>query len=359
MKNTLKNAAYLLSFVSIVAFGQSTMNTMPSNAKAAIPKKINVIIADVGTINSIASTEKWLGENLQPKQNIEAMPMVDPGADSRFEAECLRWNMRTRQIEYCRSVNDIRDENAKNARILDDLRRRTLIDANKRNVILCKDFIQAALDRKYRQFIQIVDRGNVDMGLVEQTLQGKEDNIAVSSGNCIVTVVMGDLERSSRTVTVNGKGTQLKTTVFKQPYTGKLRDLEGNVLIAFDGIAELTKNQNNVVKSEYANPTRELMQSACSKIADEIGAYFVKELRFAVKGPKGDDDFDEEEVTVLLDGKSIELDSPVYVIAAEHEINAKASGYNTIQRIVSLAEMDDEEKLIKLNFKRSVPKEGR
>jgi len=357
MERKMKSAALVLSFMSMMAFAQEEIATLPAAAKAAMPKKINVIIADVGTINSVANTEKWLAEQLQPSQNIESKPMLEPGAsaiDSHLVAEFFRWNMKTKQMEYAKASREIEKENAEKLRILRYLRTSTLSDVNQRNVILCKDFIQAALSRKYSKFIQIVDRGNVDMGIVEQTLQGKGENVAVSSGNCIVTVVMGDLETSSSTVTINSKGTKLKTTVYKQPYTGKLRDLQGNVLIAFDGVAELNKNQNNVVKSELANPTRELMQNACRKIADEIGMYFIKELKFKVKGPQGDDNFDADEVVVLLDGKTIDLDSPVYVIATEHEITAKASGYNKIQRIIGLSDVEGASKIVKLNFKKVV-----
>lgn len=358
MMRTLKETVMVLLLLGIGGlFAQEEAATLPNGFKAAIPKQVKVIIADVGTIDTVANTDKWLGEQLQPKQNIETKPVLEPGAmavDPHLRAEYFRWNMRTKQIEYSRASQQLVAENAENARILRSLRTRTLADANTRNIILCKDFIQAALSRKYRNLIQVVDRGNVDMGIVEQTLQGKGDNVAVASGSCIVTVVMGDLETNSRTVTVNAKGTQLKTTTYRQPYTGKVRDLQGNVLIAFDGVAELNQNQNNVVKSELPNPTRELMQKACEKIADEIAGYFVVQLKFAIKGPKGDGDFDVDEATVLLDGKAIDIESPVYVIAAEHEVMAMMNGYKKIQRVIGLSDtVQGAPKIIKLNFKKA------
>ena len=222
--------------------------------------------------------------------------------------------------------------------------------ANNPNVIICKDFIQAALDRKYRKFFQVIDRGNIDMGMVEQALQGKAE--AIGTANCIVTVVMGDLETSSNTVTLNGKGNKIKNILYKQPYTGKIRDLSGNVLLAFDGLAEHRITQNNVVKTELSDPRRELMQKACAKIADEIGLYFTKEIKFAVKGPKGDDKFDADDVTVTIDGNEVNIDAPIYAIACEHEIQATVSGYKKIQRVISLSEGGEDARVVKLNFKK-------
>lgn len=361
MMKTLKEAVMILLLLGMgVMFAQEEGGMLPPEVKNSIPKMVKVIIADVGTIDTVANTDKWLGDQLQPKQNIEAKPVLEPGAmavDPHLRAEYFRWNMRTKQMEYCRNARQINEENAENIKILRTLRTRTLIDSNTRNVILCKDFIQAALSRKYRNLIQVVDRGNADMGIVEQTLQGKEENVIVASGSCIVTVIMGDLETSSRTVTVNAKGTQTKKTTYRQPYTGKVRDLQGNVLIAFDDVAELTQNQNNVVKSELANPTRELMKKACEKIADEIGGYFVTQLKFAIKGPKGDDDFDADDATVLLDGREVDVDTPVYVIAAEHEVTAMMDGYKKIQRVISLSDtVPGAPKTIKLNFKKAEKK---
>ena len=109
------------------------------------------------------------------------------------------------------------------------------------------------------------------------------------------------------------------------------------------------------MKSELANPTRELFQKACEEIADEIGRYFVKEIKFAVKGPNGDEDFDADDVTIKVDGKTIDVDSPVRVIVSEHEIVAYIDGYKKIQRIIEITEDDAESKepkVIKLNFKK-------
>jgi len=345
--------ALLVTMTAVSAFAAG-VDKLPEGVNTFIPEKIHVLIADVGTIDSVSATDKWLGEQLQPKQNLDSLPVLEAGAmsvDPNLRAEHFRWNMHTRQMEYSRQSRQIQEENAELIRLLRNLRTRTISDANQRNVILCKDFIQASLGRKYRRFFNIVDRGNVDMGIVEKELQGKGDGV-MASATCIVTVVMGDLETDSRTIPVNSKGTLIKRTTYRQPYTGKLRDLEGNVLLAFDGQAESTFSQNSVIKAENANPTRQLMQNACAKIADELAGYFLTELKFAVKGPKGDQEFDADDVFLKIDGKPADFDNKVFVLAAEHEIEASTEGYQTIRKVISTKDNDGESQTVKLNFKK-------
>ena len=114
------------------------------------------------------------------------------------------------------------------------------------------------------------------------------------------------------TITVNAKGTKVKVTTFTQPYVGKVRDLQGNVLLAFKGTAEWSSRVNNVVASEVSDPARKLVDAVCEKIADEVVAFFTTELNFKVKTPAGTD---EDEVTVLVDGKNVDVEEPTRVLA--------------------------------------------
>lgn len=342
-----------------VAFGTDADNKqLPEAVTKAIPRKITVLIADVGTIDSVAQVDKWLGENLKPKQNINTMPAPDAGVmatDPKMKAAYFRWNMKTKQMEYARESREIQKENAENMKILRNIRLNTQSNANVRNVLLCKDWIQADLSSKYRKFIQVIDRGNIDQAMVEKAIRGDSDEEIneMAGAACTVTITMGDLEQNSRTIPVNAKGTKVKKTKFKQSYTGKLRDCSGNVLIAFDGISEIEQNQNNVIKSEFANPSRELMRKACHEIAKQIGDYFVTELKFKIKGPKSMADFDPEDVTVYIDGKAIDIDGKVCLIKSVHNLVAFVDGCKKIERIIDLSDVEPgAQRQIKLNFKK-------
>ncbi len=318
-------------------------------AKAG-PKKMRLMVAGFGTIESMTQVDKWLGEQLQSQTNLEKSPTLSEGdkltrPDLARDVVVLNWQ--TRHLEYLRATTELERQNAENANLLRALRTKVLTDAATRYVPLAKDYLQASLSKQAGKLIQVVDRSNADMGLVEQAINGN-DASAIAGATCILTVALGDREEDSKTITVNGKGTQVKTTTFTQPYVGKVRDTKGNVLMAFKGTAEWSSRVNNVVKSEVADPARKLVESACEQIAADVVAFFTTTLNFKVKVPAG---ADEDEVTVMVDGKTVDADGPVRVLAVEHAIVAKLDGCKPIERLVVIDEATPS-KAVKLVFKK-------
>jgi hypothetical protein len=171
----------------------------------------------------------------------------------------------------------------------------------------------------------------------------------LAGASCILTAAMGDREEDSKTVTVNGKGTQVKITRYTQPYVGKVRDLQGNVLFSFKGTSEWQSTVNSVVKSTVSDPARKLVEKACDQIAEELLAFFTTELKFSVKVPKG---MDEDDVEVKVDGRDVDVEDGVRVLALEHAVVAELDGCKSIRKIVSIDEADGS-KTVKLKFKKN------
>ena len=318
-------------------------------AKAG-PKQLRLMVASFGTIESMTQVDKWLGEQLQPQTNLEKPPTLSEGdklARPDLASEVVRLNWNTRKMEYIRTTSRVEEENAANMRLLRQLRTKVLTDAATRYVPLAKDYLQAALSRRAGKLLQVIDRSNADMGMVEQAINGK-DASAVVGATCILTAALGDREEDAKTITVNAKGTKVKVTTFTQPYVGKVRDLQGNVLLAFKGTATWSSRVNNVVASEVSDPARKLVDAVCEKIADEVVAFFTTELNFKVKAPAGTD---EDEVTVLVDGKSVDVEEPTRVLAVEHAVVATLDGCKPVKRIVVIDEATPS-KTIKLVFKK-------
>ena len=314
-------------------------------AKAG-PKKLRLMIAGFGTVESIVQVDKWLGEQLQPRQNLEKPPTLDQGEKlqvSEVHNFIIRANWNTRKLEYVDDANQIRRQNERDRMTLSALRMKVLTDVSQRYTPLAKDYLQAALSEK-GSLVQVIDRSNADMNLVEQGLNG-DNSSALAGATCILTAAMGDREENSRTITVNGKGTQVKMTTYTQPYVGKVRDLQGNVLFAFKGTSEWSSRVNSVVKSEVSDPARKLVEKACEQIADKVLDFFTCRLSFKVKAPKG---MDADEATVKLDGKTVEVDDSVRV---EHAVVATLDGCKDIRKIVELG-ADDGDKSVKLVFKK-------
>ena len=294
-------------------------------AKAG-PKKLRLMIAGFGTIESMVQVDKWLGEQLQPQKNLEQPPTLNQGEKiqvAEVHNYIIRANWNTRKMEYIEDANQIRSYTP-----------------------LAKDYLQAALSEK-GSLIQVIDRSNADMNLVEQGLNG-DNSSALAGATCILTAAMGDREEDSRTITVNGKGTKVKMTTYTQPYVGKVRDLQGNVLFAFKGTSEWSSKVNNVVASEVSDPQRKLVEKACEQIADKLLDFFTCRLSFKVKAPKG---LDADDATVKLDGKAVDADDSVRVLKIEHAVVATLDGCKSIRKIVELDE-GDSDKTVKLVFKK-------
>ena len=137
-------------------------------------------------------------------------------------------------------------------------------------------------------------------------------------------------------------------TTYTQPYVGKVRDLQGNVLFAFKGTSEWSSKVNSVVKSEVSDPARKLVEKACEQIADKVLDFFTCKLSFKVKAPKG---IDADDATVKVDGKTVETDDAVRVLKIEHAIVATLDGCKSIRKIVEFDE-GDSDKTVKLVFKK-------
>ena len=317
-------------------------------AKAG-PKKLRLMIAGFGTIESMVQVDKWLGEQLQPQNNLEKPPTLDQGEKIQVPEVhnyIIRANWNTHKMEYIHDANQIRSQNERDRMTLSSLRTKVLTDVSQRYTPLAKDYLQAALSEK-GSLIQVVDRSNADMNLVEQGLSG-DNSSALAGATCILTAAIGDREEDSRTITVNGQGTKVKMTTYTQPYVGKVRDLQGNVLFAFKGTSEWSSKVNSVVKSEVSDPQRKLVEKACEQFADKVLEFFTCRLSFKIKAPKG---LDADDATVKIDGKTVDAADEVRVLKVEHALVATLDECKAVRRLLEFDE-GDSEKTVKLVFKK-------
>ena len=343
--------AVVAAGLAVGAFAAEGLSEAQEAVAKAGPKKMRLMIAGFGTVESMTQVDKWLGEQLQPMENLEKPPTLSDGEKIKnpdLDKEIVRLNWNTRKLEYLRSSNALAAENLRNKQMLTALRTKVLTDSATRYVPLAKDYLQAALSRKAGSLIQVVDRSNADMAMVEQGLNG-DNSSTLAGATCIATVALGDREEDSRTITVNGKGAQVKMTTYTQPYVGKVRDLNGNVLMAFNGTAEWSSKVNNIVKSEVSDPARKLIEAVCAKIADEIVGFFTVKLEFTVKAPKG---VDADDVTVAVDGRKIDADEGTRVLAVEHAVVASLEGCAPIRKVIDIDETAVA-KTVKLKFKKA------
>jgi len=316
------------------------------------PAKIALLLVDVGTIDSVAKTEEFLS-TIKKVSNAE-MPGLTAAdraaAHPALEREIVRVNWNTRKLEYMHEKAQIESENRRMANVLYQLRNSILSERNKRNVVLGKNYLQSYF-QKYAKFIQVIDRANTSIAEVEKAIGGT-DQVDVAGSTVFLTVIIGDMEENKTTVQVGN------TMVTRHNYSLKMvanvRDFNGNVLFATDVVAKCTRRGTNVTATSGFNFADDLMEDGWKQIADKVGAFFITELDFKVKGPKGDENFDADDVVIYVDGKEID-GTKCKVLAYNHEVKAECEGYKTIERTVVIDE-PAAKKTVKLNFKKAADK---
>lgn len=335
--------------VACCSFGEAEATAGQETVATAAPREMKLMIASFGTIDSQAEVEKWLGDQLRPNENLEQPPTLseaDKVADPRMAAAVVRANWNTKKLEYMRVSREMQAENARRARILTNLKTAMLSDASQRYTQLGRDYLLSRIRKQAGNLIKIVDRGNMQIQQTEKAIKGASADM-VNGADCILSVVMGDREEDSKTIPIDNVGTKVKRTTYTAPYVGKIRDLDGNVLIAFDGTAEWRKTQDNVVKAETADPARKLIEAVCDKIAAEVVAYFTTELKFKIKVPEG---MDADDAEVYVDGREVSADG-ARVLSFEHVVKGQLEGCRSVKKVVEIGN-DTPKMSVKLNFKK-------
>lgn len=346
-----KMIGFAASIITTALVCADVTSDQESVAKAA-PRQVKLMIASFGTINSQAEVENWLGDQLRPNENMEQPPTLsqaDKIANPSLAAAEVRVNWNTKKIEYMRASRAIQEENARRMRILTNLKTSMLSDASQRYTQLGRDYLQSRLFKKAGRLIKVVDRGNMTIQQTEKAIMGKSADMQ-NGADCILSIVMGDREEDSKDIPIDNVGTKVKRTTYTVPFVGKIRDLDGNVLLPLDGKAQWTCTQDNVVKSQIADPARKLMEAVCDKIAEEVVAYFTIKLSFKVTVPKG---MDEDDVEIYVDGREVDSDG-TRVLACEHIVKASLDGCKTVSKIVEIENGESSKKVVlKLKAKSS------
>ncbi len=312
------------------------------------PGKVCLLVADVGTIDSIAKTEEFLAKIKQ--FNVSSTPKVSE-ADRAVNPELARrsanFNFNNNIRQYNEEQREIARQNRKMANILDNLRTSIIGDKNKRDIVVAKNYLQSFLD-PYSEYIKVIDRANANLTEVEKAISGN-DQQDIASACVFLTVIMQDLKAESTTVSVSN--TLIKKTTYTQKAVGNIRDFNGNVLKAFHVVGKTSRRQTSASKSEGFNPSSDLMEDVLKQIAEKVASYYVTKLEFKCDGPKGDEEFDADTVTFTVDGN--EFENGNQICAGKHTVVAEAEGYKTVTKNITVRN-NRSKTIIKLKF-RKVP----
>ena len=224
------NVKKMLCAAGAAVYSMSVFAAAPAAPEARpVPRKIVMLIADCGTIDTVAKTEEFLTQ-IRKVSNAE-MPQLSAAdraaATPSMEREVVRVNWNTRKMEYLRERQAVESENRRMANVLYQLRNSILSDQNRRNVVVGKNYLQSFF-QKYSNCIQIIDRANSSISEVEKAIGGNSQ-VDVASSTMFLSVIVQDLKTSRSTVPVG------RTNVTRTTYTQKYRQLQlsGKILILY------------------------------------------------------------------------------------------------------------------------------
>ena len=229
--------------------------------------EVRLAICAFGTAETMTPVEEWLGKTIHPGQYAAGLPSLPQlGENKEHNAGSVHIEWSTAKLEVTHETDMIQAENQRNRKLLNEIRLKVLNDPSRRYVPLAGDYLEAALFSESGGAVRLVSLEKADVG------------------TRLVTVSLGDREEEAKVVNVNASGAKAATRVYRQPYAGKVRDLNGNTLLAFSGVGECSEAANSVVASTTADPQRKLIEDVCRQIASRIFAACRGELGAAAPG---------------------------------------------------------------------------
>lgn len=321
-----------------------------------MPKKIALLICDVGTLDQVAKTEEYL---TQIKQNhLADMPKIPDGystVNPRATEININMEMSEKWRAYREAVAEVRRRNQKMEKIFDGLRNNVLV--NDREMITAKTQMQAAIfDIGANEYFELIDRGNSDLAQIEQAI-GEKDTVDIASATYFLTIIAKDQKKESREIQVQGAKAQVKRTKFTRTYVGNVRDFSGTVKYAFTINVSADQTQGSAVKAEIPEPTEELLQKALAEIAKKLRDNLTTELTFKFKGPKNIS-FDADDVTVYINGEEFNNGDRVILYGGNITVEAEHDGCADIKKVVGLKEKTKQSLTLKFKAEKTEEKDA-
>lgn len=270
-------------------------------ADGALPSKINLLLVDVGTIDTVAKTEKFMAA--MDKVALPAPPEPSPAdatVDPDLRKAAVRLNFVTGVAEYLATKEAVAAENARKRKILEGLRNSIVGNKENRMVIIAKDYLASGLE-DYSDFIAVVDRSDAALSEVEKAISN-HDQDEIAPATLFLSVTLGDLQHVQKQMQVGGA--LVKRDIYTRKATAKVSDFNNVRVFSCDVTASYNSRSTDAVEvsGETSAIAEALIEDAMRQIARKVGAKFVKEFLVTVKIPNElKDVVSEDSIELYLD----------------------------------------------------------
>ncbi len=286
------------------------------HAQGTMPNKINLLLVDVGTIDTVAKTEKFMAAmDKAVTVNAPAPVAADAMVDPEMRNAAIRLNFVTGVAEYLATKEAVAAENLRKRKILEGLRNSIVGNIENRLVVIAKDYLASGLE-DYSEFIAVVDRSDASLSEIEKAISNR-DQEEVAPATLFLSVTLGDLQHVQKQIQVGGALVQRET--YTRKATAKVSDFNNVRVFSCDVTATYSNRKTDVVavSGENSAIAEALIEDAMRQIAKKVGAKFVKEFCVDVKIPKQlQEEVSVDSVELFLD-RVVKMDGDSEVVVAE------------------------------------------
>ena len=278
-------------------------------------------------------------------------PVIMPDFKPTYsDAELQRLSGRALEEATRRNLNDIAANNAAKFQLaLREYERRVKVQEEivtkaktmqvGRNFTLARDWFIGAMGR-YDDLFLLISRTD-DQEAQTEKFYADTAPLAVESSTFFLKLILSDPSQHTESIPTAGGNTLTKTTT-GQLITVQVQNLKNEVVFTKNvEVSDVSSGSSVVRTTGDSDVLGKVLRKGCDKVADEVASAFTDELTVSVKGPKGDGDFDADNVTLILDGRLVAHDKPIHTIRAKymtngkHLLKAKLDGYETVEKAIT------------------------
>lgn len=195
-----------------------------------------------------------------------------------------------------------------------------------RHLFVARDWFASAIMEEYGEFITVIHRMDTDKAECEKAI--KDDMSEATAGQYLAIVVLDDPIMKTTEMDFPG-ATTVARTICTLRATAEVQMLDGQVVYSKMVEGKATGRESNAVRTSGSDDlVGKAIEDALGKAGKAVAEHFVCDVTVEVKGPKGDEDFDPDEVDIEIDGSSVSDGDDVTVLkGVPHEIIATCDGY--------------------------------
>lgn len=342
MHKSRSTIAILAMAALVASIPSSSFAKAKSNEESSAGKIL--LFIDLETVDGRA--EKRFQPKPLPPMGESSLPYSDADISrlsSEAQGQAIEANRKIREQNYAakRSILwENYEEQVKHQKAMIQRYQNTTVG---RHLLVARDWFAGSMG-EYAEFFEVIHRMDQDKANFESEIKG--DGLEISAGEYIAILIFADPSMKTKEMQFPGAAVVTRT-VCSLTVTLEVQTLDGRVVYSKNLEASETSSESNAaVSSGTDDLVAKTMRTAIDKAAEAIADHFTCELTVSVKGPKGDEDFDEDEVELTLDGESISADEGVRVAKGTHTLVAEIDGYEQKGGTKITVKKDMEKKIV-------------